>query len=54
MNTMIFSTIMNFIAAVILIGIGAKEMNNLVTSIPAIFCGIAGICGIMEIKKKQK
>lgn len=48
MKTMIFSTIMNFIAAVILIGIGAKEMNNLVTSIPAIFVELQESAGLWK------
>ena len=37
----------------VLIGAGAMEMNNLVTSVPAILCIIAGICGIIGIKKNK-
>ena len=44
---------MNFIAAAALMGAGAMSMNNLGTSIPAIFCVIAGIWGIWEMKKKK-
>ena len=46
MKNLIFCVAMNFISAIVLIGAGAMEMNNLVTSVPAILCIIAGICGI--------
>ena len=45
MKNLIFCVAMNFISAIVLIGAGAMEMNNLVTSVPAILCIIAGICG---------
>lgn len=48
----IICIVMNFIAAVVLIGAGEMEMNNLRTSIPAILCVVAGIYGIVEIRKK--
>jgi hypothetical protein len=50
MKNLIFCVAMNFISAIVLIGAGAMEMNNLVTSVPAILCIIAGICGIIGIK----
>lgn len=53
MKAFIFCIVMNFIAAVVLIGVGAMEMNNLGTSIPAILCIIAGICGIVSIKTNK-
>lgn len=52
MKNLIFCVAMNFISAIVLIGAGAMEMNNLVTSVPAILCIIAGICGIIGIKIK--
>ena len=54
MKNLIFCVAMNFISAIVLIGAGAMEMNNLVTSVPAILCIIAGICGIIGIKKNNK
>ena len=54
MKNLIFCVAMNFISAIVLIGAGAMEMNNLVTSVPAILCIIAGICGIIGIKKNKK
>lgn len=36
MKNLIFCVAMNFISAIVLIGAGAMEMNNLVTSVPAI------------------
>ena len=53
MKAVIFSVVMNYVAAVVLLGAGATEMNNLGTSIPAILCVIAGICGIVWIKKNK-
>lgn len=53
MKTFIFCVIMNFIASIILFGIGGMEMNNLGTSIPAILCIVAGICGIIELSKHK-
>lgn len=53
MKNLIFCVAMNFISAIVLIGAGAMEMNNLVTSVPAILCIIAGICGIIGIKKNN-
>ena len=53
MKNLIFCVAMNFISAIVLIGAGAMEMNNLVTSVPAILCIIAGICGIIGIKKNK-
>ena len=53
MKAVIFSVVMNFVAAVVLFGAGATEMNNLGTSITAILCVIAGICGIVWIKKNK-
>ena len=52
MKAFVFCIIANFIAAAALIGAGALEMNNLGTSIPAILCTIAGIWGIVSLKKK--
>lgn len=52
MKNLIFCVAMNFISAIVLIGAGAMEMNNLV-SVPAILCIIAGICGIIGIKKNK-
>ena len=45
---------MNFVAAIVLFGQGAAEMNNLDTSIPAILCVIAGVFGIMQIRRDRK
>lgn len=45
---------MNFIAAIVLIGQGASEMNNLQTSIPAVLCILAGLWGIVKIEKKKR
>ena len=53
MKNLIFCVAMNFISAIFLIGGGAMEMNNFVTSVSAIFCVIAGICGIIGIKKNK-
>ena len=53
MKAVVFSVVMNFVAAVVLFSAGATEMNNLGTSIPAILCVIAGICGIVWIKKNK-
>jgi uncharacterized membrane protein (UPF0136 family) len=54
MKAYIFSIIMNFIAAVVLLGAGSLEMNNLPTSLPAIFCVLAGICGLFSLYKRKK
>lgn len=53
MKAFVFCIVMNFIAAIVLIGTGGMEMNNLATSIPAVFCVIAGICGIIQMKKRD-
>ena len=53
MKNLIFCVAMNYISAIVLIGAGAMEMNNLVPSVPAILCIIAGICGIIGIKKNK-
>ena len=53
MKNLIFCVAMNFISAIVLIGACAMEMNNLVTSVSAILCIIAGICGIIGIKKNK-
>lgn len=54
MKKYIFSIIMNFVAALVLFGVGSLEMNNLVTSLPAVLCLIAGICGIHSLYKRKK
>lgn len=54
MKAYIFSIIMNFVAAVVLLGIGSLKMNNLLTSLPAIVCVIAGICGLFSLYKHKK
>ena len=41
MKWFMFCVAMNFIAAIVLIGAGATELNNLGTSVPALLC-IAG------------
>lgn len=53
MKWFMFCVAMNFIAAIVLIGAGATELNNLGTSVPALLCIAAGICGLIEIRKKQ-
>lgn len=50
----IFCIAMNFIAAIVLFGVNETELNNLGTSIPAVLCIVAGVCGIAEIKKHNK
>ena len=52
MKWFMFCVAMNFIAAIVLIGAGATELNNLGTSVPALLCIAAGICGLIEIRKK--
>ena len=47
MKWFMFCVAMNFIAAIVLIGAGATELNNLGTSVPA------GICGLIEIRKNK-
>lgn len=51
MKWFMFCVAMNFIAAIVLIGAGATELNNLGTSVPALLCIAAGICGLIEIRK---
>ena len=53
MKWFMFCVAMNFIAAIVLIGAGATELNNLGTSVPALFCFAAGICGLIEIRKNK-
>ena len=50
MKWFMFCVAMNFIAAIVLIGAGATELNNLGTSVPALLCIAAGICGLIEIR----
>ncbi|MET0017980.1 hypothetical protein [Oscillibacter sp.] len=50
----VFGVITNIIAAVVLFGVGAHEMNNLVHSIPAILCLISAFGMILNIKKDKK
>lgn len=54
MKVYIFSIIMNFIAAVVLFGVGSLEINNLVTSLPATLCVVASICGLLSLYKQKK
>ena len=54
MKVYILGIVMNFVAAIVLFGQGAAEMNNLDTSIPAILCVIAGVFGIMQIRRDRK
>ena len=44
---------MNFIAFIVLIGAGQHKMNNLGTSIPAIVCLIAGIRGVIDVRRNR-
>lgn len=53
MKWFMFCVAMNFIAAIVLIGAGATELNNLGTSVPALLCIAAGICGLIEIRKNK-
>ena len=53
-KALVFCIVMNFIAAIVLMGQGALEMNNLQTSIPAVLCILAGLWGIVQIEKKQR
>ena len=53
MKTFVFCIVMNFVAAVVLIGAGGMEMNNLGTGIPAVLCAVAGVCGILQLSKKK-
>ena len=53
MKWFMFCVAMNFIAAIVLIGAGATELNNLGTSVPALLCVAAGICGLGEIRKNK-
>ena len=32
---------------------GATELNNLGTNVPALLCIVAGICGLIEIRKNK-
>ena len=54
MRSCIFSVIMNIVAAIILFGKGALEMNSLETGIPAVLCIIAAILVIIQIRKEKK
>jgi hypothetical protein len=45
---------MNIIAAIVLLGAGATEMNNLGTSIPATLCIAAALLSIIQIRKGAK
>ena len=54
MKAYILGIVMNFVAAIVLFGQGAAEMNNLDTSIPAILCVIAGVFGIIQIRRDRK
>lgn len=54
MNRFIFCIVMNFIAAVVLFNVDKTSLNNLGTRIPALLCFIAGIRGIIEIRKYKK
>ncbi|SFI80657.1 hypothetical protein SAMN02910435_00788 [Ruminococcaceae bacterium D5] len=54
MRACIFSVIMNIVAAIILFGKGALEMNSLETGIPAVLCIIAAILVIIQIRKEKK
>ncbi len=54
MKSYIFSIVMNVIAAITLFGIGAAEMNNLGTSIPAGLCVIAAILAIIQVRKERR
>ena len=47
MKWFMFCVAMNFIGA------GATELNNLGTSVPALLCIAAGICGLIEIRKNK-
>lgn len=53
MRITIFNIVTNMIAAVVLFGVGAHEMNNLMTSIPATLCLIAAILAIVQVKKQK-
>lgn len=53
MKWFMFCVAMNFIAAIVLVGAGATELNNLGTSVPALLCIAAGICGLIEIRKNK-
>ena len=57
MKNLIFCVAMNFISAIVLIGAGAMEMNNLVTSVPAILCIyvlLLGYVGLLELRRINK
>ena len=54
MRACIFSVIMNIVAAIILFGKGALEMNSLETGIPAVLCIIAAILVIIQIRKESQ
>lgn len=49
----IFSIAMNFIAAIVLVGAGSGEMNDLGTSIPALLCLGAGLWGLAALRKNK-
>ena len=54
MRACIFSVIMNIVAAIILFGKGALEMNSLETGIPAVLCIMAAILVIIQMRKEKK
>lgn len=53
MKIYLFNIITNFIAAIVLFGAGSLEMNNLGTSVPATLCLIAGIAGLLRLRKEK-
>jgi hypothetical protein len=54
MKSYIFSILMNIVAAIVLFGKGATEINNLETSIPATLCVIAAIFSAIQVGKEKK
>lgn len=54
MKSYIFSILMNIVAAIVLFGKGATEINNLETSIPATLCVIAAIFSTIQVGKEKK
>lgn len=53
MNIHIFGILTNLIASIALFGAGAMWLNNLATSIPAALCLIAGVGGILKMRKER-
>lgn len=53
MNIHVFGIVTNLIASVVLFGVGAMELNNLTTSVPATLCFIAGVGGIIKIVRER-